>query len=237
MTSRRSRPQPSSGSRAALAALALTVCAGVAAHAADGFPRATLVDRHDSVEVDWAAGTVTATGGAAADLRMPSADVARVGALRRAEAVARARLTEALGRLPAGGGQKLDAEAVTRALGRAHVTGTDLQSNGGAFVHVAVRFADWIDAAPPADAAPVVVLSVGAMGLAATPVAQVTGQSPARPIGAAIYRLGEPPAGVDALPAKVDKRGHLDFALGRDKAVVDKLAKGTALIYVRTPSR
>jgi hypothetical protein len=209
----------------------------VHAHVADGFPGTTLVDRHDGVEIDWAAGTVTATGGAAADLRMPSADVARAGALRRAEAAARARLREALARLPAGGGQKVDGEGVTRALARARVTGTDLQSNGGALLHVATRFVDWIDADSPPDAAPVVVLSVGAMALAAAPVAQIAGQASPRPIGAALYRLGEPPAGVEALPAKLGKGGHLTFALGRDKALVDKLAKGTALIYVRAPTR
>ena len=51
---------------------------------AAGFPRAALVDHRDGVEIDWAAGTVTASGGAAADLRMPSADVARAGSLPRA---------------------------------------------------------------------------------------------------------------------------------------------------------
>src|SRR5262245_34643552 len=99
MTSRRSPPRRSSGSRAAaLGALAL---AGVllgrpAPGSAGGAPAAPLSDTRDGVEIDWAAGTLTAPGGAASDLRMPSADVARAGAVRRAEAVARVQLGRVL---------------------------------------------------------------------------------------------------------------------------------------------
>ena len=72
--------------------------------------------------------------GAAPDLRMPSADVARAGAVRHAEAAARARLAGALAALPLGGGRKPTAEAVERAVGRARLSQTDYQSNGGAMV-------------------------------------------------------------------------------------------------------
>ena len=157
MTSRRSLPRPSSGSRAAaFAAVALVGLAAVGptlARGDDAGAPAALVERRDGVEIDWSAGTLTASGGAAADLRMPSADVARAGAVRRAEAAARARLEGALGALPGGGGRKLDAALVTRALARARVTDTDYQSNGGALVRVTARFVDWLEP-PPATRRP-----------------------------------------------------------------------------------
>jgi hypothetical protein len=232
MTYRRSPPRPSSGNRARRGAgpaalVLLAALAGPALGADDA-----LVQRRDGVEVDWAAGTVTATGGAAADLRMPSADVARVGAVRRAEASAKARLERALAELPAGAGRKLEEASVARALGRACVTGTDYQSNGGALVHLTVRFADWIDAAPEANAAPAVVLSVATMPLGAAPVAKLEGEARERPLGAAVYRVGPPPVEAQALEAKLDRAGRLTFA-ARDKAFGEKVAKGTALIYVR----
>jgi hypothetical protein len=174
MTSRRSPPRPSSGSRAARAAAlacagavaALGLFAGSARGGEAGTP-APLVERRDDVEIDWAAGTLTARGGAAADLRMPSADVARAGAVRRAEAVARARLGHVLAALPLGGDRKLAAEAAERALAHARTTATDYQSNGGALVRVTVRFVDWIEPPPPDDSTVAVTLSVPAMRLGA----------------------------------------------------------------------
>jgi hypothetical protein len=215
--------------RGALAALVVLLTAG--ASRADG--AAPLVEHRDGVEIDWSAGTVTATAGAAADLHMPSADVARAGALRRAEAGARARLERALAELPAGAGRKLDGAALARALGRAQVTGTDYQSNGGAFVHVTARFADWLDAG---DAAPVVVLATPAMHLGAAPIARLEGEAHAEPrdvpLGAAIYRLGAAPADAKPIHAKIDHAGRVVFASGHDAKLGERLAKGTALIYV-----
>src|SRR5436190_13773130 len=97
MTSRPSLPPPSSGSSArarrpplgVAVAVAALLAASLAAAAADADDASPLHDRRaGGVEIDWAEGTLTATGGAAADLRMPSADVARPGAVRRARAAA-----------------------------------------------------------------------------------------------------------------------------------------------------
>jgi hypothetical protein len=221
--------------RGALAALAVLMLAGAAsalagaAGAVEAGPPSALVERHDGVEIDWSAGTVTATAGSAADLHMPGADVARAGALRRAEAEARARLARALAELPAGAGRKLDGASRARALGRAQVTGTDHQSNGGAFVHVTARFADWLEAR---DAAPVVVLATPAMRLGAAPVAKLDGEAGEVALGAAVYRVGAAPADGKAVRAKVDHAGRVVFSNGHDVTLGDRLAKGTTLIYV-----
>jgi hypothetical protein len=220
------------GALAALVGLLLT-SAGVA-RADEAATSSALVERHDGVEIDWSAGTVTATAGSAADLHMPSADVARAGALRRAETEARARLARALAELPAGAGRKLDAASRARALGHAQVTGTDYQSNGGAFVHVTARFADWLDAR---DAAPVVVLATPAMHLGAAPLAKLEGEPRDVPLGAAVYRLGAAPAEAKAVRAKIDHAGRVVFSAGHDAKLGDRLAKGTTLIYLGKVSR
>ena len=227
MTSRRSPPRRSSGSRAAR--LAVVALLGLTAGAALGDDAPSLVERREGVDVDWAAGTLTASGGAAADLRMPSADVARAGSVRRAEAVARERLGRALVELPLGGDRKLAAAAAARALARARTTGTDLQSNGGALVRVTVRFGDWLERPSP-DAEPVALtLVVAAMHLGASPLTKVGDAE--RALGAAVYRLGAPPAGARALPAKLDRAGRLVLDAKRAPPA-DKLAESTALIYV-----
>ena len=247
MTSRPSLPRRSSGSRAAraavlalalgrarligvaLAAFALATFSGAALRETHAATTSSLLEAHDGVEVDWAAGTVTVGAGAAADLHMPSADVARAGALRRAEAEARARLERALVALPAGAGRKLDGASLTRALERARVTGTDYQSNGGAFVHVTARFADWLDAR---DAAPVVVLTTAAMHLGAAPLAKLEGEPRDVPLGVAVYRLGAAPADAKAVRAKIDHAGRVVLPGGHDAKLGDRLAKGTTVIYV-----
>src|SRR5262245_46137586 len=104
MTSRRSRPRRSSGSRPGLpgvGALALVAAAAVAS--AGAAPGSALRETRKGVEIDWSEGTLTASGGAAADLRMPSAELARPGAVRRARSVALAKLRAALAELPLGG--------------------------------------------------------------------------------------------------------------------------------------
>jgi hypothetical protein len=189
---------------------------------------APLFEARDGIEIDWAAGTITATAGSAADLHMPSADLARPGALRRAEAAARTRLGHALAELPLGGDRKLGSEAVERALGRARSTSADYQSNGGAIVRVTVRFADWIES-PPSEGTPAVVtLAVPSMHLGAAPIAKVGGAE--RQVGAAVYRLGAAPAG-EALAAKPDRAGRL-VVDGKQGLPADKLAAGLAVIYV-----
>src|SRR5206468_8800946 len=135
----RSRPPPSSGSRAAALAAALLWAAGLAAglSAAAGAAAADpLHETRGGAEIDWGEGTLTAQGGAAADLRMPSAEVARPGSLRRARAAALGKLRAALVELPLGGGRSLTPDAIDRALGRARTVGVDYQSNGGAVARV-----------------------------------------------------------------------------------------------------
>jgi hypothetical protein len=183
--------------------------------------------RHGA-DVDWTDGTLTAEGGAAADLRMPSAELSRPGAVRRARATALTKLKAALEDLPLGGGRTLPAPAVERALGRARTVDVAYQSNGGALVRVAVDFTDWIDA--PATA-PVATLSVaGPMHLGAAPLARIDGKEGA--VGAARYRLGPAPSDAGALRARLDHGGRLvvdDVPVG----VGDKLAHGAVLIYVQ----
>src|SRR5262245_33219271 len=114
MTSRRSPPRRSSGSsRAATALAAAVVLLAGAAHAdrASDALKQTLA----GAAVDWEAGTVSATGGAAADLRMPSVDLSRPGAQRRAHAAAVAKLRAALTTLPLGSGNKLTGPEIDRA--------------------------------------------------------------------------------------------------------------------------
>jgi hypothetical protein len=175
MTSRPSRPRRSSGSRAALALGALALAGGLlgapALDAAAGAP--PLTETRDGVEIDWAEGTLTAPAGSAADLRMPSADVARAGAVRRAEAAARVLLGRALAELPLGGGRKLATAEVARAVGRARASRTEYQTNGGALVWLTVRFGDWSEAAPEGPASPAAVVAVPAMHLGAAPLAKL----------------------------------------------------------------
>jgi hypothetical protein len=229
MTFRRSPPRRSSGSRAALAAAALLALTSTAARGEEAGPAAALVEHRDGVEIDWRSGTLTAAAGAAADLHMPGAELARPGAVRRAEAIARERLERALAALPLGGERKLTPEASARALAHARTTATDYQSNGGALVRVTVRFADWLEPPAPAGAPAAITLAVPAMRLAASPLAKV-GEA-ALPLGAAVYRVGAPPAEAKAVTAKVDHAGRLVID-AKHAPAAEKLAAGAALIYV-----
>jgi hypothetical protein len=248
MTSRRSPLRRSSGSRAAGGALALAgvvvlfvvpLAAGLprAAEGTGGKSASPLTETRDGVEIDWAAGTLTAPGGAAADLRMPGADIARAGAVRRAEVTARAQLGRVLAELPLGGGRKLSAAEVARAVGRARTSRTEYQMNGGALVWITGRFGDWSEAAPEGPASPAGVLTVASMHLAAAPLARLgegkdgkDGKETA--LGAAVYRSGAAPHDVKALAAKVDRAGRLVIDGPRDRELAQKLARGTAVIYV-----
>src|SRR5580704_2754823 len=220
MTSRRSPPRRSSGNSAALVVVALAWSA--LASAQSGPP--DLVETHDGVTIDWRAGTVSATGGAAADLRMPSVDLARPGAERRARAAATAKLRTALGALPAGGGHKLDPDRIDRALNKARSTDVQYQSNGGAVIRMEVGFADWLED----PGAPATALVVREAHLAAAPRAVVGDREIV--LGEANYRVGPPPADAGARAARVDHSGRLVIDGGADLAA--KLARGVALIYV-----
>jgi hypothetical protein len=158
---------------------------------------------------------------------MPSVDLARPGALRRANAAAAAKLRAALADLPLGAGKKLAPEEITRVLGRARTTDVQYQSNGGAVVRVEARFGDWLE--PPAPAAPGATLTVPAMRLGAAPAVKVGGRD--LRLGGALYRVGAAPAAAGALAAKVDPAGRLLVAAG--PGLDDKLARGLALIYVQ----
>ena len=221
MTSRRSPPRPSSGNSAALVVVALAWSA--LASAESGPP--DLVETRDGVTIDWRAGTLSASGGAAADLRMPSVDLARPGAERRARAAAIGKLRGALAELPLGGGQRLDPDRIDRALAHARAADVQYQSNGGAVIRMEVGFADWL-AAP---GAPAIALSVHEAHLGAAPTAVVGGQEIS--IGAATYHLGAPPAGAAARAARLDHTGRLVVDGNADLAA--KLARGPALIYVQ----
>jgi hypothetical protein len=237
MTSRPSRPRPSSGSSlaarlaGAIAGLVLALAAG-AAGAEGGSP---LRETRAGVEVDWAEGTLTAHGGAAADLRMPSAELARPGSVRRARAAALVRLRAALIELPLGGGRTLPAAAIDRALAKARDGAVSYQSNGGALIDVVLRFSDWIEAAA-ADPAPAATLSVRGMRLAAAPVVKLPGGEAAA--GAARYHLGAAPASAGALAARVDKSGRLELeGAAAGASLASKLATGVVLIYVEKVQR
>ena len=234
MTSRPSPRRRSSGSsRGALAALTLAACAGalsglaaagLAAAAPAGDP---LREARGGVTIDWQAGTLAATGGAAADLGMPSVDLARPGATRRATAAAHAKLRSALGELPVGASGKLTGPEIERALGRARAADTQYQSTGGAVVRVEAHFGDWLDKAPSSE--PVAVLTVPAMRLEAAPAARIAGRDGR--IGAALYRVGAAPAEARALRARVDPKGRLEVP--GDAGLSERLAQGRVVIYVQ----
>jgi hypothetical protein len=233
MTSRRSPPRRLSGNSATLALLLSLALAARAAEArsddARGGERDPLQESHAGVEIDWRSGTLTACGGAAADLRMPSVDLARPGAERRARAAALGKLRAALATLPLGGGRTLDGPAIDRAAGRARAIDTQYQSNGGAIVRLEVHFADWI-----ADAGPVVVtLAVPAMRLSAAPRATVGGQEIA--LGAATFRIGAAPSASNAHAAHLDRAGRLviDAPVAEGSDLAAKLGHSLVVIYVQ----
>jgi hypothetical protein len=190
----------------------------------------SLASTQAGVTIDWMAGTLSATGGAAADLRMPSVDLARPGAERRARGAAEAKLRAALTALPVGGELSFKATDIDRALGRAQVVDTQYQSNGGAVVRLELPFGAWMEGeSPHAGDAPAATLTVHAMRLAAAPAAKVGGREVR--VGAAIYRVGTAPQTANALPAKVERGDRLVFAADADLA--GKLARGVVLIYVQ----
>jgi hypothetical protein len=239
MTSRRSPPRRSSGSSrrgaTSRAALALLVLVAVGVGWPAGWARAdraadALKQTLAGAAVDWEAGTIAATGGAAADLRMPSVDLSRPGAQRRAHAAALAKLRAALTTLPLGSGNKLTAAEIDRAVGRARDVDVQYQSNGGAIVRVEIRFGDWLETPSPPDG---FAVAVAAMHLSAAPTARV-GKRDVR-VGAAVYRVAEGKGaknggGNGVADGRVDKDGRL--VLSGDAKLPDRLARGQVIIYV-----
>ena len=201
-----------------------------------------LVRQVGDSEVDWGAGTISARGGAAADLRMPTADIARPGAERRARAAAVAKLRAALLALPLRPGGKLTEKELEAALGRAHPEGVDYQSNGGVLLTMSLAFGDIV---PPREApakkgpdagveptrkAPEQALAVASMPFELAP--RVVAGDKEAALSWAIYRTGAAPAGVDAIAVKRDQSGRLVLPKGEAKAL-QKLAGAPVVIYLQ----
>jgi hypothetical protein len=211
-----------------VAAKLLLLVAGLAAHPGHAPSGTSLEETRAGVTIDWGEGTLTAPGGAAADLHMPSADLARPGAERRARAAALAQLKQALLVLPLGGGRTLSPEAVETALARARAADIEYQSNGGAVIRLRVRFGDWLPAEPTAGP----VLAIDEIHLAASPALRIAGKEIAS--GVARYRLGAPPAGTRPVAVKVDREGRwVAKADKADKDLGDKLSGTAIVIYVQ----
>ena len=207
------------------------------------------VEDKSGVTIDWRRGVIEASGGAAADQRMPSADAARPGAERRARVAARARIAEALRVLPMGGGHRLDESSVTRAVGRARLKNIEYQSNGGAVVRMEIAFGDWAQdastqaipggasddggakaGASPASARAPIALLLPEGHLAAAPVIVIGGREIA--LGPVHYVPSSGlPQGVSALTVHSDRQGRL--LLEDRESTREQIAGRPATIYLQ----
>lgn len=217
------------------------VALGAGAHGGAQAAGDPFVQELKGVTVDWRRGKLTAHGAAAGDWRMPSAEIARAGAERRASSAGRARLSEALRALPLGGGRRLEAAGIERAVGRARTIGVEYQSNGGVDLQLEISFGDWRESPSPSsssrdgaasDAAearpPALALRLGEGALAAAPVLLVKGTE--AELGAARYApTAELPAGTRPVSVKSDKKGRL---LVDGDATVEDFSRRDAVIYV-----
>ncbi len=231
------RRWPGGGGVVALA-LAAFFCGAAARVTGDPF-----VQEAKGVVVDWRQGTLTARGVAAADWRTPSAEVARLGAERRARSEGRSRLGEALRALPLGGGRHLAPAEIARAVERARADRVDYQSNGGVALRLQVAFGDWDEAAPAAHASPdagppsaeaeplPLLLAEGALG--AAPVLLIGQQE--IPLGRVSYApTGELGAGVHPVAIHTDKKGRL---VADDGLKAEALTRRRVVIYVQKLTR
>jgi hypothetical protein len=170
------------------------------------------------VEVDWSAGTLTAEGGSAAEIRMPGPNSARPGAERRARAFAEEKLRSALAIV--GRGKKLDEKD---ALSRATIARTEYQSDGGVVLWLTLRFSDLAAAAKPAK----VALRVAHMPFEFAPVVASAGGE-AR-LGFATYRpAADCPR--DAVRGELDGKGRL--RVSSLPGGTDSLAGTSVVIYL-----
>jgi hypothetical protein len=206
------------------------------------------------VVVDWSAGTIAAPGVAAADLRAPNIEVARVGAERQASERAREALAKAVRALPlAGGGTagaRLDADAhaagrLAAALAHARALDVSYAADGGARVLLALPLeavrAALAPGEPPADdpAAPTaIVIDAQRLGLhpglglrlaaaGGAPLALPTVWQPSKQAADADVRAGGRRA--TALATGFDK-GVLTVDL--DAKMLESAARAGALIVV-----
>jgi hypothetical protein len=168
--------------------------------------------------VDFHAGTITASGGAAADIRLPSTDVARVRAERQAR-------TRALAKLRAGLEQILPRPPSEAVLKKARAAATDYQSNGGVTLSLQLRFADLSETAND----PALTLTVPTMRPEIAPSVEWDGKRAV--LGWAIYRLGPAPARSKALTARTSAAGLLTLTAA--PADLEKLTGAGAVIHVQ----
>jgi hypothetical protein len=208
----------------ALAAALLAAAAAAAPSLAP--PSAALVRRVAGAEIDFAAGTITARAGSAADYRLPSVEMARPGAERRARASALAKMKAALTELDLAPGRKLGTAEVDAALSRVETASVDFQSNGGAVVALTIRFEDLFDGRGTPASSPGPSLFVAAAHLVIAP-SLVAGKEAVVPRFAQ-YRLGDPPKAAKALPAKRDDAGRITV----DPAHKRRLAGAAVTIYL-----
>jgi hypothetical protein len=202
-----------------------------------------LVRQLAGAEVDWSAGTVTASAGAAADMRMPSPAAARPGAERRARAAALDKLRAAVRALPLRGKQRLGEKQVESALGRASTTRIEYQSNGGVVLWVGIGFEKLVGDAQRAPVAATTtatatttttatatatVLAVGAMPLELAPL--LVGGGNEIVLGHVRYHQGPPPAG--AISVRRDDKGRLLLPRGSE-SVLDQFAGAPVVIYLQ----
>jgi hypothetical protein len=226
---------------AAVAILTATTLLAATAAAGDPFVQQ---DPGRGVTIDWRHGKLVARAAAAGDWRMPSAEMARAGAERRARNAGRTRMDEALRALPLGGGRHLEAPAVARAIDHARTVGLEYQSNGGVELKLEVSFGDWREAEAPAHAdagtpataaasdgtapAPLALrLTEGSLG--AAPILVVRGRE--LPLARVRYALAsEVPPDAHPVKARADKQGRL---VVEGIADAPDLARRDAIIYVQ----
>jgi hypothetical protein len=200
----------------ALPILVLLSAALAPAKEADGFRR-----QMGEVEVDWSTGTLTAQGGAAADLRMPHVNAARPGAERRARAAAEEKLRAALREIARG--KPVDDKTV---LARASVSRVEYQSSGGVVLWLTLAFAD-LAPAKPTD----ISLQVASMPFALAPIMASGGKTSA--VGVATYRpAADCPKG--ALRVERDAQGRLVLPAAAAPSF-DSLAGAAVVIYLERP--
>lgn len=182
--------------------------------------------------MNWSDGTITASAGAAADMRMPSPDAARPGAERRARAAAMEKLRVALRALPVRGNERLGEKQVDAALVHASTTRIEYQSNGGVVLWVGVRFEELVGSASRAPSASAATepfaLAVAAMPLQLAPSVAVGGREIV--MRCVRYHQGPPPA--DAISVRRDDQGRLLAPKGAEPTL-DRLAGGPVVIYLQ----
>ncbi len=209
---------------------------------------------------DWRRGLLLARAGAAADLRTPSARVARVGSERRARDAARTALATAALSIPLASGKTV-ADAVAadpaakarldRAIARALDVSVDWSTDGSTMVTAglpleAIRLALAVPAPPPvADETAPTALIIDARALAPRPAVGWTLAAGAeRYAGPTIFHTDAAEAGADprlgARPLEVAATkaaaGAIELAGDVDAAALAAAGKAGALVVILVPS-